>query len=292
MSVRASQTSSARFCGSSRTAPTRVQTCSTNPVQAGGLPKRSRAHRSTSRKSSMAKILGIITARGGSKGIPGKNIKPLLGKPLIVYTIEAAKESRALDRIILSTDDVNIADVAKRYGCEVPFLRPRELAQDTTQHLPVLQHAVRWLKNNEGYSPDYIMTLQPTSPLRQPFHIKEAVDLILKTEADSVLSVAEIPEHFTPHKAMIADADGMLKLMSGNPVRTRTNRRQDLGAAYWSVGAIYLFKTELMFHPTDPNCYGDRVAPYVMKDKYIVDIDAPADWEVAERALDKIKGEI
>jgi len=231
------------------------------------------------------KILGIITARGGSKGIPGKNIKSLLGKPLIAYTIETAQESGVFDRLILSTDDPKIAEVAKQYGCEVPFLRPIELAQDRTQHLPVLQHAVRWLKEKEGYSPDYVMTLQPTSPLRQSFHIKEAVDLILRTKADSVLSVAKIPEHFTPHKAMVVGEDGALTLFSGNPVRKRTNRRQDLPAAYWSVGSIYLFRTGLMFHPTEPNCYGDRVQPYIMDAKYIVDIDAPADWEVAERAM-------
>lgn len=231
------------------------------------------------------KVLGIITARGGSKGIPGKNIKPMLGKPLIAYTIEAAKASGAFDRLILSTDDAAIADVAKQYGCDVPFMRPAELAQDNTQHLPVLRHAVEWLKTNEGYWPDYVMTLQPTSPLRQPFHIKEAVDLILKTGADSVVSVAAIPKHFAPHKAMIAGEDGMLTLFNGNPVRKRTNRRQELGAAYWSVGSIYLFKTGLMFHPTEPNCYGDRVAPYLMDEKYLVDIDTPEDWEVAERAM-------
>ena len=140
----------------------------------------------------MLKILGVITARGGSKGIPGKNIKPFLGKPLIAYTIEAAKKSGVFDpavggtsRLILSTDDPEIAEVAKKYGCEVPFMRPKELAEDKSAHLPVMQHAVQWLKDNENYQPDYVMILQPTSPLRQPFHIKEAVELILKTGADS-----------------------------------------------------------------------------------------------------------
>ena len=134
----------------------------------------------------MPKILGVITARGGSKGIPGKNIKLLCGKPLIAYTIEAAKKSGALDRLILSTDDPTIAQVAKSFGCEVPFMRPPELAKDHVSHLPVMQHAVQWLSNKEGYKPEYVMILQPTSPLRQPFHIKETVDLILETDADSV----------------------------------------------------------------------------------------------------------
>ncbi|MEK7090871.1 MAG: acylneuraminate cytidylyltransferase family protein [Patescibacteria group bacterium] len=123
------------------------------------------------------KILGIITARGGSKGIPGKNIKLLSGKPLVVYTIEAAKKSASLDRIILTTDDEAIAKVAKQNGCEVPFMRPAELAKDDTPTMPVVQHALKWLAENENYGPDAVMILQPTSPLRQDFHIKEAVEL-------------------------------------------------------------------------------------------------------------------
>src|SRR3989344_1993183 len=120
-------------------------------------------------------ILGIITARGGSKGIPRKNIKDLCGKPLIAYTIEAAKDSGVFSRLIISTDDQEIADVAKQYGAELPFMRPAELAQDATPHVPVLQHAVSWLRDNEHFFPDYVMILQPTSPMRQDFHIKEAV---------------------------------------------------------------------------------------------------------------------
>lgn len=233
----------------------------------------------------MAKILGVITARGGSKGIPGKNIKPLLGKPLIAYTIEAAKNSGALDRLILSTDDPAIAEIAKKYGCEVPFLRPKELAEDKTAHLPVMQHAVQWLADNETYRPDYAMILQPTSPLRQPFHIKEAVELILKTGADSVLSVSEIPENLSPHKAMVADKNGFLQLFNGDPVRKRTARRQDLPQAYWSIGSIYLFKTNLIFDSVEPNFYGEKVLPYVVDKKYVVDINIPEDWEEAEKAL-------
>ncbi len=233
------------------------------------------------------KILGIITARGGSKGIPGKNIKPLLGKPLIVYTIEAAQKSGALDRLILSTDDPEIAVVAKKYGCEVPFMRPAELATDTASSLLTVQHAVKWLKDNEGYYPDYVLILQPTSPLRQPFHIKEAAELIEKSGADSVLSVAEIPENLNSHKAMMVNEAGHLRLLNNNPVYQRVARRQDLPKQYWSAGSIYLFKTDLLFGP-EPNCYGEKTAPYVIDKKYVVDINVPEDWEVAERALRKL----
>lgn len=231
------------------------------------------------------KILGIITARGGSKGIPGKNIKPLLGKPLIAYTIEAARKSGALDRLILSTDDQEIAEVARKYGCEAPFMRPAELAEDKTPHLPVMQHALRWLKDNHGYSPDYAMILQPTSPLRQSFHIKEAVELILSTGADSVLSVAEVPENFNYRKTMVLDDTNFLKLVNKDPIYKRIARRQDLPKNYWSTGMIYLFKTELLFEPINPNFYGEKTAPYVIDKKYVVDINVPEDWAEAERAM-------
>lgn len=233
------------------------------------------------------KILGVITARGGSKGIPGKNIKLLLGKPLIWWTIDAAKKSGVFDRLIVSTDDEAIAKICRESGVEVPFTRPAELAQDKTPHLPVMQHAVSYLKEKEGYEPDYVMILQPTSPARQAFHIKEAVDLIVKTGADSVLSVYEMPESFHPHKALILGEDGMLKLVTGVPVRHRAIRRQDLPKAYWSVGAIYLFKTSLLFDK-EPNFYGDKVAPYVLDRKYVVDINELADWPVAEEAMSNI----
>ena len=236
------------------------------------------------------KVLGVITARGGSKGIPGKNIKSLLGKSLIWWTIDAAQKSGVFDRLIVSTDDEAIAKVCREFGVEVPFMRPKELAQDKTPHLPVMQHAVSYLKEKEGYSPDYVMILQPTSPARQAFHIKEAVDLIMKTGADSVLSVYEMPENFHPHKALIISEDGMLKTVTGAPVRTRAIRRQDLPKAYWSVGAIYLFKTGLLFD-TEPSFYGDRVAPYVLDQKYVVDINELADWPVAEEAMRKIQND-
>jgi len=236
----------------------------------------------------MAKVLGVITARGGSKGIPGKNIKLLLGKPLIAYTINAAQEAGALDRLILSTDDEEIVKVARDCGCEVPFLRPKELAEDTTAHLPVMQHAVKWLEEHDGYRPDYVMILQPTSPLRQALHIKESVDLILKTGADSVLSVSEVPESSNYRKTMILDDQGFLKLINGDPIYKRIPRRQDLPKNFWSTGMIYLFKTELLFHPTNPNFYGEKTAPYVIDKKYVIDINVPEDWKEAEQAIKKL----
>lgn len=247
--------------------------------------------RTYTRKKNFMKsnVLGIITARGGSKGIPKKNIRPLLGKPLIVYTIEAAQKSGVIDRLVLSTDDPEIAEVARAYGCEVPFMRPLELAEDATQHLPVVRHAVGWLKEQEQYEPDYVMILQPTSPLRQDFHIREAVEMIEKTGADSVLSVAQTKDYFHPYKAMVIGNAGELRLANGYPVYKRVARRQELPPAFWSIGSIYLFKTALLFHPEEPNFYGEHVMPYVVDDKYLVDINVPEDWEEAEKALKRLK---
>ncbi len=239
----------------------------------------------------MTNVLGVITARGGSKGIPGKNIKDLGGKPLISYIIEAAKKSGVFDRIIISTDDKEIADVAARYGAQVPFMRPYKLAQDTTPTLPVIQHAVKWLKKNQNYWPDYVAILQPTSPLIQPFHFKEAADLILKTGADSVLSVSEIPENYNPCNAMIVEKNGFLKLFNGQPVYKRIARRQDRPKTYHSAGLLYFFKTELLFDEKEPNFYGEKVAPLIIEAKYAIDINVPADWEMAEAALKKLQSE-
>ena len=230
------------------------------------------------------KILGIITARGGSKGIPGKNIKLLCGKPLIWYTIDAAQKSGALDRIILSTDDERIAEVAKSYGVEVPFMRPKELADDKTPHLPVLQHAVSWLRDHEQYKPDAVMILQPTAPLRQAFHIKEAVDIFQKSASDSVVSVSEIPAHFHPKWQFVLAGDSKLNIFTGEPFSQIVTHRQDLPKTHTRNGAIYLFKTELLFRAA-PNFYGENVRGYQIDQKYNVNIDTMEDWERAEIAI-------
>lgn len=233
----------------------------------------------------MLKVLGVITARGGSKSVPRKNIRELGGKPLILWTIEAAKNSGIFDRIILSTDDAEIASVAKAHGVEVPFMRPAELAQDATPHLPVLQHAIKWLRENENYQPDFVSILQPTAPFRKPWHLKEAFELLQKTGADSVISVAEIPGHSNPMWALKIDEQGLATLfVTGQALRKRIPRRQDLPKAYTNSGHLYIFKTDLLFDD-EPNFYGDKVAAYVIEDKYCVNIDAPADWEEAEKRI-------
>lgn len=231
------------------------------------------------------KILGIIPARGGSKSVPRKNIKDLGGKPLIAWTIEAAKESGVCDRIILTTDDTEISGVGKKWGAEAPFMRPAELAEDKTPTLPVVQHAVVWLKENEGYEPDAVMILQPTTPFRQPEHIRGAVELLEKTNADSVVGVAEIPGNYNPHWAFRVEDDLAATLYLGGPIKSRIKRRQDLPKAYSPNGAIYLFRPKFLFDGADPNFYGNDVRAYITEEKYCVNIDSPEDWEFAENAV-------
>lgn len=234
----------------------------------------------------MAKILGVITARGGSKSIPRKNVKDIAGKPLIAWTIEAAKKSGALDRIILTTDDKEIARVGREWGAEVPFVRPKKLAGDKTPHLPVMQHAVRWLKENENYNPDYVMLFQPTSPLRQSWHIKEAVELIEKTGADSVVSVMPIPHHYHPLWAFEKNENGFLQLMATKkPLYTRIHQRQLLPPAYIHNSVIYIFKTKLLFDKKNPNFYGKKVVPYLVDEKYSANIDSLEEWATAEKSI-------
>jgi CMP-N-acetylneuraminic acid synthetase len=234
------------------------------------------------------RTLGVITARGGSKGVPGKNIKLLRGRPLIAYTIEAANESNAFDRLILSTDDPEIAEVARRFGCDVPFLRPPSLARDETPHLPVMQHAVEWLAEHESYQPDAVMILQPTSPLRQSWHVRGALELLSSSGADSVVSVSAIPAHVHPMRALTVNAAGEAALLvTGEPVRRRINRRQELPPAWAMNGAIYLFRASALRDP-EPSLYGNRSFAFVMSHPYGLSIDDLDDWIDVERGLDRL----
>jgi len=232
------------------------------------------------------RILGVVTARAGSKGIPGKNTNLLGGKPLIVHTIDAAFESGVFDRVILSTDDEQAAAIARGRGCDVPFMRPASLAADDTPHLPVMQHALTWLRDEQQYTPDWVMILLPTSPLRRAVHIREAVDLAIASGADSVVSVDELPAHYNPMRVVSVDENGWARLfVDGQPIRRRPGRRQDMPKAWVLNGAVYLFRTRVLFDPIDPSLYGDKVAAYRMSPPYGLNIDDPQDWAIVERAL-------
>lgn len=230
------------------------------------------------------KTLAIIPARGGSKGIPRKNIKHLAGKPLIARTIEPARAAGVFDRVVVSTDDAEIADVARQHHADVPFLRPQALAQDETPTLPVIEHAVQWLKENEGVEYEYVVVLEPTFPLRTPEHIKEALALLYESDADSVVSVVPVPGHFKPHWQFLLNDNQTLSVFTGEAVRDIIPRRQELPVTYTRNGAIYAFKANLLFQE-NPTMYGEKTVGYLMGEEYSVDIDEPDDWDRAEAKI-------
>ena len=224
-------------------------------------------------------ILGIVPARGGSKGVPGKNMRSLAGRTLLDYTATAARESGVIDRVILSTDSEDIAAAGRRAGLEVPFMRPAELAQDETPMLPVVTHALDTLSAS-NWTPDVVVLLQPTSPLRRAAHIRDAVRMLCETGADSVVSVVQVPQHLSPDYVMRLDG-GVLRPFL--PDGSRVARRQDARPAYVRDGTVYAFRrTTLERFGT---IYGDDCRPLILDADESLSIDSPADWAAAERVL-------
>ena len=226
-------------------------------------------------------ILALIPARGGSKSIPGKNIQPFLGHPLIAYSIAAAVQASAVSRIIVSTDDEQIAAIARDYGAETPFLRPSQYAQDDTPDLPVFQHALEWLKENEGYAPEVVVQLRPTSPLRPPGLVDEAVEALLAhKEADSVRGV--VPAGQNPHKMWrLADDGGMTPLLKVKGVKEPYNApRQSLPTVYWQTGHIDVIRARTILEKGSMS--GDVIWPVLIDARYTVDIDTPSDLQRAQ----------
>jgi CMP-N,N'-diacetyllegionaminic acid synthase len=223
--------------------------------------------------------LAIITARGGSKSIPKKNIKELGGKPLIAHTIEAAKGSKLLTRTIVSTDCDEIAEVCRTHGADVPFKRPKEYAEDHSTSMEVVQHALGWLDENEGEEYDYLMILQPTSPLRTSEDIDECIKRAVEHDADSVMSMKEL-EDFSPKKMKKIEDDVIVPYFEDEG--KESSRRQDLSPMYKRNCAIYLTKTE---HIKRGDLFGKKSVAYVMPEERSVDINAPIDFEMAEFLL-------
>lgn len=221
-------------------------------------------------------LLGLIPARGGSRGIPRKNLVPLAGRPLIAYSCDAALRSGRLTRVIASTDDPEIAAVARGCGVEVPFMRPPEIATDTTPMVDVVRHATAACAQ-DGWLTDAVVLLQPTSPLRRAEHIDRAVELYLDSGADTVVSVVRVPHRYTPSSLMRIGEDGSLSPLEGEPVVSRRQDKPTLfarnGPAVLVVGGRTLARRRL---------YGDVVRPLEMCEGDSVDIDGPDDLELAE----------
>lgn len=223
------------------------------------------------------KILGLIPARSGSKGVPGKNTKLLANKPLIVYTIERAMQAKNLDRIVVSTDDLNIAQISRQQGAQVPFLRPTTLSQDDTPTLPVIQHTLNTLLDlGEEY--DAVCLLQPTSPFRPKGFIDAAIERFIESGADSLISVLPVPHEFNPHWVFEPQKDGILKLATGE--HSIISRRQELPPAYFRDGSIYLTRTNVLLD--DNSILGTSIAYIEAEASSHVNIDTPEDWKRAE----------
>jgi len=228
-------------------------------------------------------IFGLIPARGGSKGIPRKNMVMLAGKPLIQYTFESALESSMLTRIILSTDDEEIAEFGKKF-VEVPFIRPKRLASDSTPMIQVVRHALGYLKSGEQYEPDYIAILQPTSPLRKSHHIDEAIKLLMRKKADSVVSVCVVPGQYNPFHVRKIVNGRLLPFLENAEEYTS---RQKLPRVYTRNGVIYCFKRETLIKKN--SLYGSYCCAYVMEREVSINIDSPTDLLLAEIILGKNK---
>ncbi len=225
------------------------------------------------------KILAVITARGGSKGVPRKNIRLVCGKPLIAYSIETALQIRdRLYRIIVSTDDAEIAGISRKYGAEVPFMRLPELAVDKTPTLPVLQHAVRFVEEQDGTRIGWVLLLQPTSPLRTKADILAALELAQLGDCDSVISVVQAPTHPLFMKRI---ENGQLLSFSDVLVENEGTRRQDAQPpAYVRNGAIYLTRRDVLMERN--SIWGRFIRPYVMPPERSVNVDSELDLKLAE----------
>lgn len=228
----------------------------------------------------LQKVLGLIPARGGSKGVPRKNIRLLHGKPLLEYTAEAALNARRLSRVILSTDDPEIAEAGRQCGLDVPFMRPPDLASDQSPMLPAIQHVLRTLAE-KGEHYDALCLLQPTTPLRRAEHIDGCIELMEQRGVDCVVTMLPVPAEYNPHWVYFQDKEGFLRLSTGE--ETPIPRRQALPPAFHREGSVYVSRTNVIQEQN--SLYGRSVAGFLMEQGSSVNIDTMEDWQEAERLL-------
>lgn len=222
----------------------------------------------------------MIPARGGSKGIVGKNLRLLAGKPLLAYTANVARNSAHLSRIILSTDDQEIARVGRLEGLDVPFLRPKDIAGDSTPMIEVILHCIRWLRDHDEQY-DAICLLQPTSPLRSAETIDRCISELWARDADCVVSVRPVPVEYNPHWVYLAKADGSLELSTGEsePIPSR----QELPTAYHRDGSVFVAKTQGVLARN--SLYGPRTMGVISPESEAYDLDTEDQWETLEQKL-------
>ena len=236
----------------------------------------------------MKSVLAIIPARGGSKGLPNKNILPLLGHPLIAYSIKAAQQSTLINRIIVSTDSEIISKIALRYGAEVPFMRPDELAGDMSTDFEVFEHALYWFSKHEDYHPDLVVQLRPTSPVRTVKIIDDCIEKLDSSDADSIRIVTQCMA--TPYKMWrILDTNmPMTPLLTLGNVREPYNQpRQKLPQIFWQIGFLDVIKPKTILEKRSMS--GDIILPYIVSQEFAVDIDDLSSFEKAADVISKSK---
>jgi CMP-N-acetylneuraminic acid synthetase len=229
-------------------------------------------------------VLALVPARGGSKGIPRKNLQLLAGRPLVAHAVAAGCAARLVSRVLCSTDDPEIAEAARAAGAEAPFLRPAHLAQDNSEDWPVFVHALNWLEEHEGWVPDLIVNLRPTSPLRRAAHVDAAIRLLEQTGADSVKAVCLARQH--PHKMWLRQPDGQIEPYLQTPFRLSRGPdvpRAELDEVYWQNGVVDVTRREVILE--QGVMIGRRVAGLVTEPEDSIDIDTPLDLALAELLL-------
>jgi len=238
-------------------------------------------------KSKTISSVAIVMARGGSKGIPKKNLALLCGKPLIQYAVESGLQCPEIDRTIVSTDSQEIADVARKCGAEVPFLRPVELAQSDTPDKPVMVHLIKWLKENEGYEFDYLVNLRCTTPLRQPFHISEAIKTITSCECDSLRTVDRIQGKHHPYWMLKLNEAGFSAPFIDGISTSKYHQRQLLPPAYSINALVDIIKVKTILE--SETLYGNGMKLLETDPIYSIDIDSEKDLLLCAAAMESMK---
>lgn len=230
------------------------------------------------------KILGLVNARGGSKGVPGKNIKPLGGKPLIAWSIAAGLGSKMLSKLVVSTDCEDIAAAARAAGADVPFLRPAALATDTARQIDAVIHAVTFMEAQDGRY-DYLCILQPTCPLRSAADIDGALDLLVSSGADSVITVTEVGGR---HPMTLYRKGEAARLLPYVPSDGAGVLRQAFEPVFWRTGGVYAMKRDVAVERR--SLYGDDLRGYAVPEERSFNIDSPFDWDLCAAYVDSRAG--
>jgi len=234
------------------------------------------------------KVVAIIPAKSDSKRLPRKNLRPMLGKPLPVWAIETGKKSGKIDRVVVSTKDEEIAQMAREAGAEVPFMEPEEISAGGGDIEGLLLYAVEWLKRNENYVPDAVVLLQTTNPLRLPSHLDEAIEQFEKSGADSTVGVCAALGNHNPHWMLLEDPEHGAHLFTGGALKDIPRRSDHLSPCYFRNDIVYVLKPSNLYQ-SPCNLYGDKVDLYKMEDIFDGDINTAEDWSITEDKLRRLR---